>query len=148
MNNFMMKNMPAFIEKEIEVVTDKLKPLLKKGSRYTLFAMPLIAVSFVNLLLLLIQGGWNLDNLPILGIYALMAAIGIALYKESKHVKKEIQQIGMEHFIKRINNSEHVNDYQKQEYINTIKNKPKFGFHTFLNFLTEEDQRKRRMTEN
>ncbi|WP_164669812.1 DUF5392 family protein [Virgibacillus doumboii] len=148
MNNFMMKDMPAFIEREIEIVTEKLKPQLKKSSRYTLFAMPLITVAFVNLFFSLIQGGWYLNNMPILAIYALMAAVGIALYKESKHVKKEMQQIGMEHFIKRINKSEHMNDYQKKEYISTIKSRPKFGFHTFLNFLTEEDQRKRRMMEN
>ncbi len=148
MNSFMMNNMPAFIEKEIQTITDIVKPQLKKGSRYLLIAIPLLAISFTNLILLLIVGGWNMDNMLYLALYALMGAVGIALYKESKHVKKEMQQISMEHIIERIKKSEHMNDYAKNEYVQNIKAKPKFGFHTFLTFLTEEDQRKQRIMEN
>ncbi|WP_077324693.1 DUF5392 family protein [Virgibacillus siamensis] len=148
MNNFMMTNVPAFIEKEMQAMTEMIKPQLKKSSRYSLIALPLLAISITNLFFSLISGGWTLDNMVILGIYALMAAVGIALFKESKHVKKEMYKIGMEHMIERINESEHVNDYSKEKYIRNIKAQPKFGMQTFFDFLTEENSRKERMTEN
>lgn len=148
MNDYMNKYMPSFIEKEIKNITDTVKPQLKRSTRYTLFAVPLIAFSTINLILLLISGGWNLDNMLILSIYSLVAAVGFALFKESKHAKKEMRQIGMKHIIERIHKSEHVNEHSKEEYINTVKSQPKFSLQTFLNFLKEEDERKQSMMEN
>src|SRR5699024_3857623 len=99
----------------------------------------------INLFFMLIITGYNQDMMIALGVYALLGAIGAALYKESRHVNKEIWQIGLDHIIQRIKYSQHVNDYTKDKYVNNIKAKPKFGLHTFCNFLSEEQRRKKMM---
>ncbi|TFJ91391.1 DUF5392 family protein [Lentibacillus salicampi] len=143
MNQFMSKGMPSFIERELEIIDELVKPKLKKSSKYMFVAIPLLSISIINLFFMLIITGYNQDMLIALGIYALLGAIGAALYKESKHVHKEIQQIGMDHIIKRIKDSEHVNDYMKDQYITNVKAKPKFSMQTFFNFLSEENRRKK-----
>ena len=35
MNNFVFKQMPSYVEREMKIITDHVKPLLKKSSRYT-----------------------------------------------------------------------------------------------------------------
>lgn len=145
MNQFMSKGMPSFIERELEIIDELVKPKLKKSSKYMFIAIPLLSISIINLFFMLIITGYSQDMMIALGIYALLGAIGAALYKESRHVNKEIRQIGMDHMIKRIKNSEHVNDYTKDKYINHIKAKPKFGLQTFFNFLSEEQQRRKMM---
>lgn len=129
----------------MQAITEKVKPLVKKNSRYFMIGLPMMVVSFMNLFFLFIQGGWNQDRLVPLGIYALLAAIGMALFKESKHINKKMQEIGAEHIIERIHTSEHMNEYKKKEYITLVKEQPKLGLQTFINFLTEENQRKQRM---
>ncbi|MRG85877.1 DUF5392 family protein [Salinibacillus xinjiangensis] len=148
MNPMMFKHMPGFVKKELEAISEVLHPYLKKHSKYLVFALPLLTFSVFNLFFYLITGNLYLDMIPTLAIYALMASIGLALYKESRYVKKEIENIGMEHMINRIKNSEHMNDYSKESYINTIKEQPKLGFQPFIDFLTEEHQRKQQMFGN
>ncbi|GAA0480070.1 hypothetical protein GCM10008986_00710 [Salinibacillus aidingensis] len=149
MNNPMMfKHMPNFVKKELEAISETIEPYIKKHSKYIIFAIPLMTFAIFNLLFYLFTGGWYLNMLPTLAIYALMAAIGLALYKESKHVKKQIETISTEQMIKRIKKSEHMNDYSKTEYIKSIKEQPKYGFQSFINFLNEENQRKQRMFGN
>ncbi|HLR60934.1 MAG TPA: DUF5392 family protein [Lentibacillus sp.] len=145
MNQFMSKGMPTFIEKELEIIDELVKPKLKKSSKYMFVALPLLSISIINLFFMLVIEGYSQDMMLALGIYALLGAIGAALYKESKHMNKEIRQIGMDHIIKRIKESEHVNDYMKNQYINNVKAKPKFSMQTFFNFLSEEHRRKKMM---
>lgn len=145
MSQYSPKGMPSFIEKELEIIDDMVKPKLKKSSLYMFISIPLLSVSIINLFFMLIITGYSRDMLIALGIYALLGAVGAAIFKESKHVNKEIRDIGMDHIIKRIKDSEHVNDYMKDKYINNVKAKPKFSMQTFFNFLTEEHQRKKMM---
>jgi hypothetical protein len=144
-NHFLLKRMPAFIKNELQIIMDVLQPLLKKHSKYLYISIPLMAFSIITLVIRLITGGWYLEGIPGLTIFAFMAALGVALYKESKSVKKDIEKTGMEHIINRINESEHMNDYSKKKYIQAIKSQPKLSFHAFLNFLNEEHQSKERM---
>ncbi|TMN22906.1 hypothetical protein FH966_08360 [Lentibacillus cibarius] len=145
MNNNMAKGMPTFIERELETINELVKPKLKKSSKYTFIAIPLLSVSIINLFFMLVVNGYTQDMLITIGIYAFVGAVGAALYKESRHVNKEIRQIGMDHIIERIKTSEHVNDYTKDKYIESVKAKPKFSMQTFFNFLSEEQQRKKMM---
>ncbi|RYG71991.1 hypothetical protein EU245_12280 [Lentibacillus lipolyticus] len=145
MNQFMSKGMPTFIERELEIIDELVKPKLKKSSKYMFVAIPLLSISIINLFFMLVINGYTQDMLMTIGVYALLGAIGAALYKESRHVNKEIRQIGMDHIIERIKKSEHVNDYTKDKYIQSVKAKPKFSMQTFFNFLSEEHQRKQRM---
>jgi len=147
MNQFTTKGMPSFIERELEIIEELVKPKLKKSSIYMFISIPLLSISIINLFFMLIITGYNQDMMIALGVYALLGAIGAALYKESRHVNKEIWQIGLDHIIQRIKSSQHVNDYTKDKYVNNIKAKPKFGLQTFFNFLSEE-QRRKKMMEN
>ncbi len=142
MGPVVFKNLPSFIRHELEIITNAIQPKMKKFSKYRFFSIPLIIIPAMNLLMLLIAGEWYVDSLPILSIYALMAAIGMALYKESKVIQKEIEKISVEHMIKRINKSELLNEHSKKNYIETIKSQPKISFQAFMEFLNEEHERK------
>ncbi|MBB6452460.1 hypothetical protein HNQ94_000905 [Salirhabdus euzebyi] len=148
MSKFLFKNMPASVRREIEIVSDLFRPYIKKNSKYIFFAMPLLTVSMAYLVISLVTGSWYLDNLPSLAIYALLASLGFAFYKESKHVRSEMEEVGMNHMIERITKSQYMDDNKKKEYIRSIKEQPKISFEAFLNFLNEEDQYKRSMFGN
>ncbi len=142
MNNFVFKQMPSYVEREMKIITDHVKPLLKKSSRYTFIAIPMSMVSFMNLFFLIVYNGVNKEVMGSLILFAVFAAIGMALYKESKFLRKEIQQKSNQYIIERIKKSEAVLDYQKREFITLINEQPVLGFHTFINFLEEENKRK------
>lgn len=143
MFSYFAKDLPVFIKKELEGLFEKLTPLLKKNAKYKMFALPLLIFSVINLILWLVMGGLAYGFLM---VYALIAAIGVALYKESRHIKKQIRTIEQEHMVDRIQTSDVINDYQKKDYISMIKSQPRLSLQTFLQFLTEENDRKNRMT--
>lgn len=142
MNNFIFKQMPSYVEREMEIITERVKPLLKKSSTYSFIAVPISMVSLINLFFLLIYNGVNKEVMGSLIVFAVLGAIGIALFKESKFLQKEIQQISNKYIMERITKSEYVLDYQKREFIALIKEKPILGFNTFVHFLEEENKRK------
>jgi hypothetical protein len=144
MNPMSFKHLPVFVRKEIEVIFDAIQPKMKKFSMYRFLAFPLMAFPILNLTILLLTGGWYIDAVPSLSIYAIVAAIGLALFKESKHIKKDIENIGMERMIERIRKSDLMNEHRKEKYIMMIKGQPRFGFQAFLEFLNEEHKRKQR----
>ncbi len=145
MNPSLFENMPAFIKREMDKITEQIQPLMKKNSKYIMFAFPFIIVGGFNLIIMFFQGGYGFDMLPITGIYALFTAIGIALYKESKHMNKKIHQIGKEHMIERIQTSNIISDDKKNAYIKMVKEQSKMSIQVFFKFLTEENQTKQRM---
>ncbi|WP_066192034.1 MULTISPECIES: DUF5392 family protein [Gracilibacillus] len=143
MFSYFAKDLPVFMKKELEGLFEKLTPLLKKNAKYKMFALPLLFFSVINLILWLMMDGLAYGFLI---VYALIAAIGVALYKESRHIKKQIRTIEQEHMVDRIQTSDVINDYQKKDYISIIKSQPRLSLQTFLQFLTEENDRKNRMT--
>ncbi|GGM19809.1 hypothetical protein GCM10011351_02090 [Paraliobacillus quinghaiensis] len=143
MNPLLFNNMPPFIKKEMEKITEQIQPLMKKNSKYVMFAFPLMLVGGINLLILFIQNTWSLDMVT--GIYALMTAIGLALYKESKHMNKRIHQIGKEHMIERIKTSRIIADEKKKAYVKLVKEQSKMSLQTFFNFLNEENKERQNL---
>lgn len=142
MNNFIVKQLPSYIEREMEIITDRVKPLLKKSTMYSFLAIPISMVSLINIFFLLVYKGVNQEVMGSLIVFSLLGAIGIALFKESKFLQKEIQQMSNQYIMDRISKSEYVLDYQKNEFITLIKEKPILGFSTFVHFLEEENKRK------
>lgn len=142
MNPVLFENMPFFIKREMEKIAEQVQPLMKRNSRYMLFAFPLILVGGMNLIILFFQDNWHSAMLPITGIYAFITAIGMALYKESKHVNKKIHQIGKDHMIERIKTSNIVTDDKKKIYVRMVKEQSRMSLQTFFNFLTEENKEK------
>ncbi|WP_163538030.1 DUF5392 family protein [Gracilibacillus sp. YIM 98692] len=143
MISFIKGDVPPFIKMELETLFQKLSPLIKKNTQYIIFALPLLFISVFNLIFFLFFGGFSNGVMAILLVYALMASVGLALYKESKHIKKQIRSLEIEHMVKRIQKSEVVNRYQKDNYITVIKNNPRLSLHTFMSFLAEENERQK-----
>jgi nucleoid-associated protein YejK len=79
----------------------------------------------------------------ILGL-ALCGAFGMALIKETRFFNIEIQRIGNQHIIERINNSSYLTEVRKKEYIRWVKEQPFIAMNTFIDFLNEEENKKKR----
>lgn len=145
MNPLLFENMPPFIKHEMEKIVEQIQPLMKRNSRYIMFAFPFMFVGGFQLIMMFFQGSIGGDMLVVNGIYALMTAIGIALYKESRHMNKKIHQIGKKHMIERIETSRIIADDKKHAYIKMVKKHSKMSLQIFFNFLTEENQAKQNM---
>ncbi len=141
MNNLMFQNMPDYIKEEMEGVMRKAKSLIKKNTVFTLLSIPLIVFSVFNLFFLVFRFGVESDMVYVLLLFALLGSIGIALYKEAKAVRKEIRKVSSEHIVERIEASDIVNDYQKRDFIDSIKKRPVLAMSVFIQFLQEEKHR-------
>ena len=137
-----IRQVPAYIQKEMEIITKHVKPLVKKSSTYAILSIPLILFSLTNLFILLINNGFNREMWLTLLVFAVLAAIGMALSKESKSLQKEIQQKSNHYIIERIKKSIIVPEFKKKEFVNLIKKQPVLGFNTFIKFLEEEKRLK------
>ncbi len=133
-----LRQVPAYIQKELDLITKHVKPLIKKSSTYSFLSIPLILFSLTNLFILFLNNGLNREMWVTILIFAVLASIGMALSKESKTLQKEIQKKTNIYIIERIKKSVIVPDFKKSEFINLIKSQPILGFNTFINFLEEE----------
>jgi hypothetical protein len=140
MNPSHFEHLPPFIKREIEKISEKIQPLLKKNSTYFLFGFPLMLVGILNIMMYFTQGNINMDSALIPGLYAIMAAVGLALFQESKSLRKQINIIGKEHMVERIKQSEVMEEAKKKKYILTVEKQTKMDLQPFFNFLTEEDK--------
>ncbi|WP_338471977.1 DUF5392 family protein [Niallia sp. XMNu-256] len=138
MNPISFRQVPRYIQKELDLITKHVKPLIKKSSTYAFLSIPLILFSLTNLFILFINNGLNREMWVTILIFAAFAAIGMALSKESRTLKKEIQKKTNGYIIERIKKSVIVPEFKKSEFINLIKAQPILGFNTFINFLEEE----------
>ncbi|MBN6886284.1 uncharacterized protein DUF5392 [Cytobacillus horneckiae] len=133
--------MPAFVQKEMEKLNEKISPFMKKASRYALFSFPLIVFSIMNLVILIFAVPYDENMWITVGIYAVLGAVGMALSKESKIRRKEIEKMSMDYIIERINKSEHASEQMKTKYVTLIKEKPITALAQFTAFLQEERRR-------
>ncbi|TYR81519.1 hypothetical protein FZC66_06675 [Priestia megaterium] len=144
MNFLSAFQMSNYIQKEMEQLQTRLAPLTKKVSRYMFWSLPLIAVSAFNLIFLLFNEPLNRETLPVILMYAVIGALGMALSKETKIKRKEVQKVGADYAIERIQSSEIVSPYRKEEYIQQIKAQPLAAMAYFIQFLNEEENRMKR----
>jgi uncharacterized protein (DUF927 family) len=128
--------MPSNIKREIEQLQKILSPLMKKISKYAFWTMPLMGISIMNLVYLLFFGQVTRESIPAVIIFAVIGALGFALFKEVKLQQKELQKLSSIYIIERINKSEIATDNQKKEYISLIKEQPESkAMSHFINFL-------------
>lgn len=140
MDNFLTNSFPENIRKEIEAIQKLILPLAQKTSKYMFWTFPLIAISVLNLfyLLFVAQGG-NEIYVPLF-IYAVIGALGLALRKETKLNKKEIERIGMMYITERIKKSNILTEDRKSHYIHAVKKYPIAAMEQFVKFLQEEER--------
>lgn len=141
MNSAQFERLPHFIKKEMESISEKIRPLMKKVSTYYIFGLPLMLTGILNILFYLFDDGTNMDDYLVLILYTFLAALGLALFNESRLLKKEIHQVGKDYIIERINKSELMEDDEKNRYIASVKQQVKMDLQPFFRFLAEENKR-------
>lgn len=134
-----MKDVPSFVKNEVEQLQKRLLPLTKKVSKYMFWTMPLITISIFNLFVLLFIAPKSEHFITSIIIYAAAGAFGMALLKESKIQRKEIQRQSVSYIIERIKKSERASDHSKETYISLIQKQPLIAMNHFINFLMEEE---------
>ncbi|MBY0096194.1 DUF5392 family protein [Mesobacillus maritimus] len=144
MVNMKIPDLPKHVSKEIEKLQEVLNPIMKKVTKYTMWTLPLILFSMFNLLSLMFVGALNFDNLSMILFFALAGAVGMALYKEIRIQRKQIQKISANYIIERIKKSEIATETHKNQYIALVSEQPigKMLNH-FITFLNEEENRRR-----
>ncbi|SET21675.1 hypothetical protein SAMN05216389_10718 [Oceanobacillus limi] len=138
--NLSMTDMPAVVRKEVEKLEETLSPFMKKVSKYAFWSFPLITFSVINLFFLLFFVPSEERVLAVLIFYAVLGAFGMALSKEAKLQRKEIQKKSSDYIIKRMNKSDIVPDDRKEDYIARVRTQPLRSVEHFIKFLKEEDQ--------
>jgi hypothetical protein len=137
--NLPMTEMPSFVKKEIDKLNDTIYPVMKKVSKYSFWAFPLITFSLINLFFMLVVMPETRTTIAVI-LYAVMGAFGFALSKEAKHQRKEILKASEAFIVKRIKKSDVVADAVKDRYIQHVKQQPTFAMNHFIKFLEEENR--------
>ena len=141
MNSAQSERLPHFIKKEMDSISEKIRPIMKKVSTYYIFGLPLMTIGILNILFLIFDDSITLDNYLVPVVYAFFAALGLAMFNESRLLKKEIHEVGKDYIIERINKSELMEDDEKNRYIDSVQKQVKMDLQPFFKFLTEENKR-------
>lgn len=143
MNHFQITNqMSDHIRKEIEAIQRLVLPLARKSSRYMFWTVPLIGISVINLIHLLFFAPDYLDTRFFIVLYAFFGALGLALYREIRLNKKEMEKISVQYMINRVKQSPHIGDERKRYYVRLVEKLPVEAWDYFIRFLHEEERNK------
>ncbi|UOR13587.1 DUF5392 family protein [Halobacillus amylolyticus] len=132
--NFSKTDMPGFVNRELERIQEIILPMVKKVSKYTLGSFPLIAISVINLFSLVFIVPGHMSSMFTIGFYALIGAVGMALYKEARHQKKEMKKRSTDYIMERIRKSEVMSDRGKEKYMTLIKDNRLQTMNYFIKF--------------
>lgn len=135
-----MADVPVFVKREMEKLHEIVGPLMKKASKYSLWSLPLISISVVNLIFLLFFLPEEYKSATTIIVFAIVGAFGLALSKEAKFQKKEIHKLSTDYIVKRINNSNILEEQYKKKYISLVTSQPLQAMHHFIQFLKEENR--------
>lgn len=92
MNFYRVEQMPGFIKTEMQKIQKAVQPFMKKTVIYRFLAIPLAAFSLFNLATFLFHASADRESLISAGIFALLAALGLAFFKEAGYQHKQIQK--------------------------------------------------------
>ncbi|RST77352.1 hypothetical protein D4T97_002370 [Siminovitchia acidinfaciens] len=137
---FPMANLPPFIQRELENLSELIQPLLKKSSRYGFWALPLILISVFNLVTILFFIPDRQNMVLTIILYAVLGALGMALSREAKHHRKEIHKISADYVISRIEKSDIAPASLKRKYTSLVKETPGLAINHFVKFLEAENR--------
>lgn len=137
---FPITNVPPFIQRELEQLNEKIAPLFKKASKYGFWSMPLILISVFNLVTVLFFIPDKQNMVLTIILYAVLGALGMALSKEAKIQRKEIQKISADYVISRIEKSDIASASLKRKYTSLVKESPMMAINHFVKFLEAENK--------
>lgn len=135
------EDFPPFVKKEIERLEQALEPDIKKTTTYSFWALPLIIISFFNVVFLLTVTPAGYFPLSI--FYALIGAVGLAFSKEARRRQKEVMKRSADYMVERIEKSDAAEMVVKQKYTVLVQQQPVKSFTYFVEFLEEENKAKR-----
>ncbi|KAF1677983.1 DUF5392 family protein [Bacillus mexicanus] len=141
MNFYRVEQMPGFIKSEMQKIQKAVQPFMKKTVVYRFLAIPIAAFSLFQLAVFLFHASADWKSLINAGLFALLAALGLAFFKEAGYQHKQIQKTIYIYMLNRIKKSEILSEDRKNSYTQQIKEEP-FAMRSFVEFLTEEDRRK------
>lgn len=78
--------------------------------------------------------------MTMLVVYAALGAIGIALYREAKAKRKEVQKLSVDYITDRIKRSESASENLKEDYVKRVKEQPVRALYYFVEFLEKEER--------
>ncbi|MCY7893992.1 DUF5392 family protein [Bacillus vallismortis] len=142
MNFYRVEQMPGFIKTEMQKIQKAVQPFMKKTVIYRFLAIPLAAFSLFHLAAYLFHASADRESLISIGIFALLAALGLAFFKEAGYQRKQVQKTVHIYMLNRIKKSDILSEERKNSYTRQIKEEP-FAMRSFVEFLTEEDRRKK-----
>ncbi|MDQ0159385.1 DUF5392 family protein [Alkalibacillus salilacus] len=134
------KKASPYVKQGFSEMESYLSPILKKSIIYSMIAFPLITISVFNLIYLLTTTSINQDTAIIIGVLAVLGAVGMALFKESMHHNRSLQQQSLNYIYKRIQQSETVPAQAIERYIRDLKANPGRAYQTFQAFLQHEER--------
>ncbi|WP_144462506.1 DUF5392 family protein [Siminovitchia fortis] len=135
-----MANIPPFIQRELKKLNELITPLMKKASKYGFWSLPLILISVFNLVTILFFIPDRQNMVLTIILYAVLGALGMALSKEAKHQRKEIQKISADYVISRIEKSDMASPSLKRKYTAMVKESPVLAINHFIKFLEAENR--------
>ncbi|MDQ0228977.1 DUF5392 family protein [Metabacillus malikii] len=134
------QDMPFFVKKELENIFEILAPIMRKVMTYRFISLPLIVISLMNLFFVVSTISINRETAPVIIIYALLGAVGMALAKEAKHKQKEFQHQSVRYITERIKNSPLDSEQLKLNYIEMVNKNPIQAINYFVEFLQKENK--------
>ncbi|MDA1476660.1 DUF5392 family protein [Bacillus changyiensis] len=147
MENKSVYQMPTFMKEEMENLKQAAAPILKKRMIFLLTAIPLVIVSIVYLSTFWGQTFNGMEMTIKISIATLGAAFGMALFRESSYQKRYIRETVVQYILERMQKSEVLSSERKNQYVRTIKEQPFSVMNSFIEFLNEEENRRRRLSE-
>ena len=130
----------SYTKIELEKLQALIQPLAKKSGIYRIIAVLMLSFSVVNLYQLTFG---QANNSIMLGLFCLLAAVGMALYKEAIYQNKVIQNTSLAYIKERMKRSELLPSVTKDHYMEQIDTAPTYAFQTFFEFLNKEERMKK-----
>ncbi len=142
MEPYKLDKFPAYARIELEKIQLLVAPLVKKSTMYRIVSILLMSVSFTNLAFIL----WGETNYTMiaLGVFSVLAAIGMALYKEAVYQNREIQKTSLEYIKGRMQRSTTLPQVTRDHYMEQIDIEPRNAIPMFFEFLNKEERMRKR----
>jgi uncharacterized membrane protein YuzA (DUF378 family) len=138
------KSLPPFIQQEMDKIATMIRPLMKKVSIFYLIGLPLFILGVLNMVLPFLSTEFSSISMTARIVYAIVAAVGISLFRESQFLKKQMHQTVKRYIAERIKKSVLIEEHEKTRYVTRVNKQKQMDLPLFFHFLTEEHKRKER----
>ena len=109
-----------------------------------MIGLPLLILGVLNMVLPFLSAEFSSISMTARVVYALLAAIGLSLFRESQFLKKQMHQIVKRYIAERIKKSILIEEHEKTRYVMRVNKQKQMDLPLFFHFLTEEHKRKER----